>query len=138
MACEFDNPDCLHCPYDDCTATSQDIIRQWKLTNGLRRMDDPDCIPKRIKSVEPKRIGVTYSDKQQKYFRTEKGKEALRRYYGSDKGKATLKRYEQTEKGKERHKRYAQSEKGKATKRRYYLKKKLERESAIAVRIEVS
>lgn len=129
MACEFDHPDCLNCPYEDCTATSQDIIRQWKLTNGLRRMDDPDSVPTKTSK---------YLTKQQRYELSEKGKAARRRYNSSEKGKERMKQYNQSDQGKARQKRYAQSEKGRATKRRYYLKKKLEREQQDMIGIEVS
>lgn len=45
-----------------------------------------------------KKIGVTYEEKQRKYFKSEKGK-------------AAQKKYNQTEKGKERWKRYYQKKK---------------------------
>lgn len=121
--CDFDNPDCFHCPYEDCTASLEDIKRQWRLTNGLRSMDNPDCIPEKVK---PK---IKKTPEQ-----IEKDRAAIKKYYESEKGKAKLKEYNQSEKGKERRRRYAQSEKGKATKRRYYLKKKLEREAMVEVK----
>ena len=53
--------------------------------------------PTQFLNGKPK-IGITYGEKQYKYFHSEKGKEAQ-------------KRYNQTEKGKERWRRYYQKKK---------------------------
>lgn len=127
--CEFDHPDCFNCPYEDCTASLEDIKRQWKYTNGLKQMDDPDSVPTKTSK---------FLTKQQKYELSEKGRLARQRYNSSEKGKERMKQYNQSDQGKARQKRYAQSEKGKATKRRYYLKKKMEREQQDMIGIEVS
>lgn len=36
--CELDCPDCLNCPYEDCTASVTDIRRQWR--NGYKENVD--------------------------------------------------------------------------------------------------
>jgi hypothetical protein len=48
----------------------------------------------------------------EKYSKTEKGKEVLRRYY-KNKGKETIKKYQNSQKGKETRKKYLNSAKGK-------------------------
>lgn len=111
----------------------EDIQEQNELDREIRRERLSDEDKSRIK-------------RQKKYFKTEKGKEALKRYSQSPKGKAKQKKYNDSLKGKESRKRYENSEKGKETARRktkkliesgknaercraYYYRKKAQREA---------
>lgn len=82
--CEFDNPDCLNCPYDECTATDSDIQRQWKHSKEYKVLDNPDNVPKKVGThVKAIYIGTSYTEgvkrRQERYRKTEKGKENERR-----------------------------------------------------------
>jgi len=55
--CDLNNPDCFNCPYSDCTATTKDILRQWRYNRKSKQADNPDRIRKVSRSsVVPIRI----------------------------------------------------------------------------------
>lgn len=56
---------------------------------------------------------------QQRYLRSEKGKQAVRRYRQSPKGREAIRRYNRSEKARLTRLRYFRSEKWKETKRRW-------------------
>lgn len=102
-------PNCSSCTLKDCIYNEleyEDIQEQNELDREIRRERLSDEDKSRIK-------------RQKKYFKTEKGKEALKRYSQSQKGKAKQKKYNDSLKGKESRKRYENSEKGKASRKRY-------------------
>ena len=37
--CEFINPDCMNCPYEDCIATTEDIFRQNSFRANAERAE---------------------------------------------------------------------------------------------------
>lgn len=82
--CKFDNPDCLNCPYPECTASVDDIKRQWRHNRKYKRRDSADNVPKvegsHVKTIY---IGTSYTEgvkrRQERYRRSEKGKENERR-----------------------------------------------------------
>lgn len=96
-------PDCLHCPYPDCCYDEleyYDIVEQ-------------DKFDKELEVVEPEVLRMRKS--QQKYFKSDKGKQALKRYAQSEKGKEAFKR---------KNKKNIESGKNAEYCRRYYQRKK--------------
>ena len=108
--CQMDNPDCFNCPYPDCTATLDDIKRQWKHNKVYKKRDSADSVPMEAGVNRVIRITLCNLSELEKVKQTE--------YNHSPAGKARSKKYEQSDKGKERARRYARSEKGRAAQRR--------------------
>ena len=79
--CEFNNPDCLNCPYPDCNASVTDMRRQWSC--GYKENVDQYLRETLYDSL---------SRRQAKYNKTEKGKIRQARYSKSEKGKANERR----------------------------------------------
>ena len=73
----------------------------------------------------------TYTEAMKRYNKTEKAKRKNKRYYKSEKGKAALRRgcekYRKTPKGKAALRRYKTSLKGKLAQHRAYIKSKLKK-----------
>ena len=94
--CNQDKPDCFNCPYPDCTATLEDIKRQWKADRKYKRRDSADSVQETAGTVEKAIKIYSYTDevktRQDKYNSTVKGKARLKKYYKSEKGKENERR----------------------------------------------
>lgn len=130
--CEFDNPDCLNCPYDECTATDSDIQRQWKHSKKYKALDNPDNVPKKVGThVKAIYIGTSYTEgvkrRQERYRKTDKGKENEKAK--TEKSIESGKNAEKCKKYRERHPEYKENCNKSHKQRymhRYYLEKKEE------------
>ena len=106
--CKLNNPDCFNCPYPDCTATEADIRRQWK-NYRQRVFDNPDSVQKTVGThVIPIVIGTSYTEgvkrRQERYRRTEKGREnerrKMQRKIANGKNAESCRRYRERKKNK--------------------------------------
>lgn len=41
IMCDFENPDCLNCPYPECNASVTDMRRQWRYEKANRKKMEP-------------------------------------------------------------------------------------------------
>lgn len=104
-------PNCFECPYDDCEFEGIDK-EEVRIQNNFDK--DLEAVEQSV---------ISRRKRQNKYNKSEKGKEREKNYEESKKGKERQRKYNLSEKGKERTERYSKSEKRMETEKRKSQKK---------------